>query len=342
MPGAPHSLAYTWISSYSLQQISIAGCAKSLNGAPRLKQPKMSQIASKTEGLGHHVRQEHIASRTRLADKAWINRLYFKVHINHDSLFKILSEAQDLAKECVWTWVRINHPQCLGWLGYLSDVDFSRDKFHQFIQRMPISSFAFGHSKPRRVRQKLYNLVGLRNLVCHFNGAQDVRHMDVHLETVHELAVLFYDEPRAILARALRDRLREEAERTLQEIEILTMLTTLPNAGHSWLLHHKNTVRDAVDELGRGYHLPCQRHPILDTGAREWTAHHMGWEYGAFIPIPKVKQSTVAKGGSSDEPKLLNAAVSERRTGPVSEEDEPDQDFVFVGDCMLEEGEIYS
>ncbi|KAG8162151.1 hypothetical protein KVR01_007916 [Diaporthe batatas] len=227
---------------------------------------------------------------------------------------------------------------------------------------MPAKFFTFRHSKPSQIQRKLLNLIGLRNLMCHFNGSQDVRHMDVYLENIHELAVLFYDEPRALLARALRDRLHAEAERTLQEIETLTMLTTLPEAGDPWLLHHRNTVCNAVDELARGYHLPSQKHPILVAAAREWAAHearwpahHMGWEYGTSIPIPEVEDITAARAGSSDEAglsgmmtegrsldeaDLSDRGVSEPQKDVLDEEDSLAEDFILVDDVMLKGGDM--
>ncbi|POS68588.1 hypothetical protein DHEL01_v213018 [Diaporthe helianthi] len=200
---------------------------------------------------------------------------------------------------------------------------------------MPSDFLNFRHTKSPQVKRTLRYLIGLRNLVCHFNGSQDARHMDVYLANAHELAVLFYDEPRAGLARALRDRLRGEAEQTLREIETLTMLTTLPECGDPWLRHHGDTFRDAVDELERGYHLPWQRHPVLVAAAREWSAnsmvwaaHHLGWQYGTSIPIPEVEGNAGTENWSLDEKKLFHAVLSERNI-----------DSVHDGD-MLEDGDF--
>lgn len=347
------SVAFLDVSRDFLQHIDNTGCAKKHNSAQKTKQSKMQEIAPKVKKLGDRLLQQGIATRTRLADNAWIHRLFFKVYINHDTLFEILSEGHELAKSCLWTWIGKHRPQCLGLIGYRSDVNFSGEEFYRFIKYMPKDFFSFRHSKSSQVTPRLHHLISLRNLVCHFNGSQDARYMDVHLANIQELAVLLYDEPRAALARALRDRLRAEVEQTLQEIETLTNLTTLPEGGDPWLLHHYSTVRDAAAELKRGYHLPSQRHPILDTAARElaayqkrWPPHHLGWVYGSSIPTTEVEENAATEGRSSDEPNLLNTAVSEGTTniledGEIIKEGETLEEGEIVEEIViLEEGEI--
>lgn len=252
---------------------------KKISHAKSPKPTNTLQIMSQTE-WDDLVTQKAIAKRTRLADKAWTRGIFFELYIHHDRLFDILSEALTLGKRCVWRWTRTHRPRHCG---YLSDVDFARDKLSHWIRSKPSEFFEFRHSQSWQIQRKLEHLIRLRNFVCHFSGAcQDVCRMDEFVEDVQELAVLLYDEESASHARALRDRLRAEAERTLQEIETLTMWTALPEAGDPWLQHHSDTVRAAVIELDRGFY--HSRQHILDTAAREWVSHQRRWDYGQGLP----------------------------------------------------------
>jgi len=292
----------------SSEQTYNAHCSKKINHVENSKPANTVQIMSQTE-WDDLVTQKAIAKRTRLADKAWTRGLIFEVYIHHDSLFDILSEAHTLGKRCLWRWTRTHRPDhCCG---YRSDVDFGRDRLDRWVEHMPSESFKFRHSQSWQIHRKLNDLIRLRNFVCHFSGGrQDVCRMDEYLEDVQELAVLLYDLESAFHARALRDRLRGETERTLQEIETLTMLTALPEAGDPWLRHQSDTVRNAVYELDRGYY-PHQ-HPILVTAAREWVSHQGDRDYGRSIP--EAEGSTETEGKSPDGTSLLSAVGSEQQT----------------------------
>lgn len=245
-----------------------AFCSKQIEQVGKLQSAGTLQIMSKAE-FDDLITREAIAKRTRLADKEWIEYIGSQLFINHDRLFEILTETLAVAKRCVWRWMRTHRPKELK---YLSDIDFARDRLVPLFYGMPSTTTC-----------KVESLIRLRNLVCHFSGGyQDVRRMDEHVENVQELAVLLLDEENAYHCRALRDRLRDEVERTLEEIETFTMWTALPGAGDMWLKHHSDTVRYAVYELDMGFS-HCH-HRVLITAAREWASHRRGLDYGWGIP----------------------------------------------------------
>lgn len=231
------------------------------------------------------VTQKAIAIRTRLADEAWISGSAYTVYIDHDILFDILSSTETLAKRCLWGWMRAHRPdQCRRWVGYRSDIDFGRERLTTLLDLLPSNVFNFRHTRHWQVTSKLNRLIDLRNFLHHFNGRRsNICHMDQYVETVQKLATLLYDEEAASCARALRDRLREEAERTLREIETFMLLTSLPEAGDTWKPHHADLIQDAAFELNRGV-LTDSYPPIVYAAAREWACRHRSRSFGVSQP----------------------------------------------------------
>lgn len=117
----------------------------------------------------------------------------------------------------------------------------------------------------------------------------------------------------------LRGQLHAEAEKTLEEIVVLTMLTACAAAGDVdeygvfWCVHHSDTVRDASSRLQ--YHEKNLGHRGLDTAAREWASHDRGWDYGRGAP--KVEGSTETTGESSHAVGTLDTRSSEQQTDSI-------------------------
>lgn len=233
------------------------------------------------------VTQKAIATRTRLAEITWIIRSDYTVYIDHDALFDILSRTEVLAKRCLWGWMRAHRPeQCRRWIGYWSDIDFGREALTRLVDVLSRSTFNFRHTRYWEVTSKLDRLIDMRNCLHHFNGGHSVRYIDLYVENVQQLAVLLYDEESASRARALRDMLHEEAERTLREIESFMLLTSLPEAGDTWKPHHASLINGAAFEINRGF-LSHSYPPIVYTAAREWTSRHQSRSFGIALPDPE-------------------------------------------------------
>lgn len=224
------------------------------------------------------VDQKGIEVRTRLNDDAWTRSPGHMVYINHDALFDILSQAETLAKRCLWNWMRTQRPKdCSYWIGYRSDIDLGRDRIQTLMNRLPRRCFDFRRTRAAQVNSKLFCLIGLRNFLHHFNGRRrGAYRMDAELKLVHQFAVLLYDEESARQARALRDRLHEEADRTVREIETFTLLTSLPEARMVWKPHHMDLVQDAASEVVRSSYSHTYPREVY-AAAREWLSNPRDW-----------------------------------------------------------------
>jgi hypothetical protein len=238
-------------------------CVSPERGLPAQQHRIMEHAYSEDEAI-----RGLIATRTRLADKEWMKDIA-NVYINHDRAYEILFEALTLAKRCVWQWARTRGSSQFK---YLSDIDFGRDRITPVFSHMPFA-----------VDRKLEDLISMRNRVCHFQGGSEhASNLDHHIENVQEFAVLLHDEESAHMARELRDKVRTETEKALEEIETLTMLSSLPGAGDLWLEHQSDTVRMAIRDLYQ-YDSP-PRHRVIDRAAREWASHQRDSNYGRGIP----------------------------------------------------------
>lgn len=244
------------------------------------------------------VDQKGIEVRTRLNDDAWTRRPGHMVYIDHDALFDILSQAETLAKRCLWNWMRTNRPEdCRHWIGYRSDIDFGRDRISTMLAWLPHRCLDFRRTRATQVKTKLFCLIGLRNFLHHFNGRRrGAYRMDAELKLVQQLAVLLYDEEGARQARALRDRLHEEANRTVREIETFMMLTSLPEAGILWKPHHADLVDDAATEVARGCF--SNTYPLeVYAAAHQWLSNPRG--LAPQVSQPEVQDKTQPEGQSN-------------------------------------------
>lgn len=272
---------------YSTDRSCETDCSEETEESEEPQPANSLRIMSQTE-WDDLITQKAIAIRTRLADNAWNRGSAYTVYIDHDMLFDILSSTETLAKRCLWGWMRAHRPdQCRRWIGYQSDIDFGREALTTLLDRLSRNTFSFRHTQFWQVTSKLNRLIDMRNDLHHFHGGRrNVCHMDEYVETVQKLAVLLYDEEAASRARALRDRLREEAERTLREIETSMLLTSLPEAGDTWKPHHADLIQDAAFELNRGV-LTYSYPPIVYEAAREWASHHRSRSFGVAQPEPE-------------------------------------------------------
>lgn len=273
--------------SYSTDGLCDTDCSEETEELEEPQTANSLRIMSQTE-WDDLVTQKAIAIRTRLADKAWTRGSSYTVYIDHDILFDILSSTEALAKRCLWGWMRAHRPdQCRCWIGYRSDIDFGRERLTTLLDRLPSNVFNFRHTRHWQVTSKLNRLIELRNFLHHFHGRRNnVCRMDDYVEIVQKLAVLLYDEDAASRARALRDRLRGESERTLREIETFMLLTSLPEAGDTWKPHHADLIQDAAFELDRGV-LTYTYPPIVYEAAREWASHRRSRTFGVAQPEPE-------------------------------------------------------
>lgn len=215
--------------------------------AARVDSPKPTmptQIMTEEE-FKDKIERHGISLRTRLWDNTWVHDPANNVFIDHDELFDICSKGQNLGKRCLFKWLRVNRPEKCELLGlhYLSDMDLGRTSVAQLAAN-DMGFFDYRHTTRYQVDGALEDLILLRNRVYHFKGSVfTAPTWDKHLYNAQLLAVLFYDEETATMARALRDRLRRAAEGTAQEIEAVGLFTALPFPGQfPWRPHHLDTI----------------------------------------------------------------------------------------------------
>lgn len=208
-------------------------------------QPTMpKQIMTEGE-FKDRIERHGIALQTRLWDNTWVRDPRNNVFIDHDELFDICSKGQNLGKRCLFKWLRVNRPEKCELLGihYLSDMDLGRTSVGKLTEN-DMGFFDYRSTTRYQVDGALENLILLRNRVYHFKGSVfTAPTWDQHLYNAQLLAVLFYDEETATMARALRDRLRRAAEGAAQEIEAVGLFTALPFPGQfPWRPHHIDTI----------------------------------------------------------------------------------------------------
>lgn len=123
---------------------------------------------------------------------------------------------------------------------YLGEFDFNRE----FL--------AIGGCSAADINSALFGVTELRNAVCHFGGRywNSVARYDRLLADSQTLLVRLQDERRALKIRRLRDELREEAEKSLTEVEALGHLAVLPYPLPARPYHHK-WLLESMDDCGQ-------------------------------------------------------------------------------------------
>lgn len=189
--------------------------------------------------------------RTRLDDSAWLTSSLEKVCIKCETQYSILQRGHDIAKQCVWDFLKTHKPSICaakfpeGWpevrFGWLELVR----SFGQYRSASDHENFAFRQNCPDRTSSLIFDITRLRIAVCHFSSCE-LHFIDDCLKTVQQLAIQLYDEKRAFAIRNLRDELRQAAEETVEEVQMLEPLVLLPLAGYLWEDHHAAMFRYAT------------------------------------------------------------------------------------------------
>lgn len=123
---------------------------------------------------------------------------------------------------------------------YLGEFDFNRE----FL--------AIGGCSAADINSALFGVTELRNAVCHFGGRywNSVARYDRLLADSQTLLVRLQDERRALKIRRLRDELREQAEKSLAEVEALGNLVALPYPLPVRPYHHQRLL-ERMGEYGK-------------------------------------------------------------------------------------------
>ncbi|TKA21895.1 hypothetical protein B0A50_08592 [Salinomyces thailandicus] len=169
-----------------------------------------------------------LANRTRLSDNATRNfyawgeftsAVYLPFSVQSD----LKSSAHRLAQETVWYAYRKHEPnvQRSMWPECPEEVKLGKEEINDIGGRDFIgdSEPANGNISmlPRGMWRPPYDLSELRNWCCHPDRSK-CQYLDGLLAHTHKYAVQVLDEPRALEARLLRDRVQEEARRVHTEL----------------------------------------------------------------------------------------------------------------------------
>lgn len=105
---------------------------------------------------------------------------------------------------------------------------------------------AIGGCSATLIGSALFGIVNLRNALCHFGRRywDELRVYDDLLAKSQNLLVRLQDEKRAFKVRKLRDELRVEADKALQEVEALGYLAVLPYSLPPKPYHHGQLFRE--------------------------------------------------------------------------------------------------
>lgn len=191
-----------------------------------------------------------LTKRSRLDESLGLPNNY--VEIDSKSGLTYLRKAAEIAQEAIYEigssgtpgWYRFDDGPHLVRLGRLELTDWLGDT--------PRSKLARNGHDAHTIYYAILDVVYLRNEISHpFGGAlRDPRHVDWSLRSVQRLAVVLGDEKRAFEVRKLRDMLRDEAHRSMQDLQDLYHLTLQPYSPKmQYKFHHvvlfKNVLRSS-------------------------------------------------------------------------------------------------
>ncbi|KAI0097288.1 hypothetical protein GGR51DRAFT_566614 [Nemania sp. FL0031] len=182
---------------------------------------------------------DSLEKRSRLRDD-----LYFgQQHINIDSKtgFDLLRRAAEIAQEVIHAVGESGHEAWPRFRGGPHEVKLGRNELMAWLGECPQARFALNGKSASTVFNAVLDVVPLRNAVCHpcgntFEAAESV---DRLIRLSQALAVTLGDEKRAFEVRQLRDDLRDEANRSVQDVLDLYYMSTQPySPGIECKYHH--------------------------------------------------------------------------------------------------------
>ncbi|KAI1488938.1 hypothetical protein F5X96DRAFT_680098 [Biscogniauxia mediterranea] len=186
------------------------------------------------------------------------------IHIRSDKGYELLSKAFWLAKEIFHDAAKKHWPEI--WKhqfpGGPQEVLFGHRELLDCFFSFEPPSLEVRYYGSWVVREGIFGIVPLRNMVCHFGRGGSylsLNDYDDFLRPVFLLAAYVDDVDAAAKAQKLRRQLREEGQRTLDEIAALEPLAMLPFS-RPWSSHHEET----FDHFPRWkMQAPPETHPAM-------------------------------------------------------------------------------
>lgn len=227
-------------------------------------------------------RQSSLEARSRLRDGEWVGGPFWEVGISSKMWHGMLCQAFRLAQATFYDAAQEHWPDLCRW-GRLQEGPHEVLFGHAELRKL-LGGYEYYHrdflavrgSSAYDVNSALFKMTPVRNAVCHFwtNTCSSVPSYDHPLAACQRLAVVLQDEKRAFKIRAIRDRLRREVDRALEEIDSLKFFAVLPYA-RPWKCHLGNNIVRALRYKDWNGSYDDQLPAIIRTAADiwSWSAH---------------------------------------------------------------------
>ncbi|KAI0097289.1 hypothetical protein GGR51DRAFT_566615 [Nemania sp. FL0031] len=189
---------------------------------------EMPPTPPESDAGNENERVEDLETRSRLGDNLWFGGR--RVTIDSKNGFKYLRRAFKIAQEAVHAVGESGAPGWRRFRGGPQTVKLGRDELMCWIGQCSPLEHSRNASSRGTIYNKLLGVVPLRNAVSHpseetFENSQEV---DEYIRLSQALAVALGDDKRAFEVRKLRDDLRDEANRSAQDLLDLYHISCLP------------------------------------------------------------------------------------------------------------------
>ncbi|KAI1157368.1 hypothetical protein F5B18DRAFT_666023 [Nemania serpens] len=199
------------------------------------------------------VPQTDLAKRSRLDDTF---RLYAPAPIEGKEGFSALRRAFEIVQETVFDIVKSGTP---GWQGgdKFEDgphlVRLGRNELHAWMNGKELS---YNGRTKKTISDDLLDVVYLRNALCHPSGSdfRDSTEVDSFLHMAQRVTVTLGNENAAMELRGIRETVRDEAKRSLQDMRDMYLLSLMPyHEELRYQPHHVALFKQVLSEKDRGY-----------------------------------------------------------------------------------------
>ncbi|KAI1074745.1 hypothetical protein F5B20DRAFT_595795 [Whalleya microplaca] len=203
--------------------------------------------------------EQSLAIRSRL-DDSLVYHADKNTLICSSSGFRFLKEAYKTIQRVVFETAKASWPDV--WKSHYEGgphlVRLGRDELHRCIGECGnYPKLAINGYSTADIRYALLDVVDLRNSVCHpeQSSLQHPNSIDRLLRSAQDIPVKLGNEAGSMTIRVLRDNLRDEVAKSLQDIKDYHMLAVLPGAtrmGLEWEPHHRVMFQQALEQSERG------------------------------------------------------------------------------------------
>ncbi|KAK3377564.1 hypothetical protein B0H63DRAFT_524852 [Podospora didyma] len=206
--------------------------------------------------------ETELGIRSGLADEGWTRSgCLAHIYINNEKGMNMLRRAHSIARESFWHAAKVRWPKM--WEAHFKDgPGLVKTGYSELELYTGTWSWA------REIKRELEAFSQLRNCVCHPRALDRPRQYEIYLTIAHRLVVKLDDERRAMKIRKLRDTLRREAERTLDDLRARAHLAETPLSGSvEWKIQHERLLSSICSQTDTSNY-----HPDVVRAAKKWAS----------------------------------------------------------------------